>query len=69
VVYVFGATGDLEASEFVPGLIEVSLYRGLVAGELGEGVRLVGIPDKRSAERCRFGVFLAFISQAFERAS
>ena len=34
------------------GLVEVPLYRGLVARALGESVRLVGIPHKGSDE-CR----------------
>ena len=39
-------SGGLEALEFVQRLIEASLYRCFVAGELREGVSLVGTPDK-----------------------
>ena len=47
-----GTAVGLQALKFVYGLVEAPLYRGLVAGELGESVRLVGIPDAGSAE-CR----------------
>src|SRR5215212_5233230 len=46
-----GAAGGLEALKFVPGLVEPALYPCFVAGEFGEGVRCVCIPDKGSAER------------------
>lgn len=36
-----GVASSLEALEFVQGLVETSLYWGLIAGELGECVRLV----------------------------
>ena len=38
------------------GLVEAPLYRGLVAGELGEGVRLVRISNEGLPERSGFGV-------------
>jgi hypothetical protein len=41
----------LEALEFVQGFVEASLYLGLVAGELREGVRFVGVPDGGADER------------------
>ena len=50
--------GCLEALEFVQGLIEAALYGRLVAGELREGVCLVCIPDKGSAERGGLRVLL-----------
>src|SRR5215212_8109466 len=46
-----GAAGGLEVLKFVPGLVEPALYPCFVAGEFGEGVRCVCIPDKGSAER------------------
>src|SRR5215208_4367656 len=45
-----GAAGGLETLQLVIGLVESPLYSRLVAGELGEGVRRVCIPDKGSAE-------------------
>jgi hypothetical protein len=44
------ATGGLQALEFVQGLVEASLYRGLVAGELREGVSLQGVLHKAQAK-------------------
>jgi hypothetical protein len=48
-----GLAGGLEALEFVQGLEEASLYRGLVAGELRESVALVGIRHEGVTEHCR----------------
>ena len=45
--------------QLVQGLVEAALYRGLVAGELGEGVRLVCIPNKGLPERGGFAVSYA----------
>ena len=45
--------GGLEALEFVQGLEEAALYRGLVAGELRESVALVGIRHEGVTEHCR----------------
>ena len=44
-----GSTGGLQALEFVQRLIKPPLYGGLVAGELGEGVCLIGIANKGPA--------------------
>src|SRR5215203_2628702 len=44
------AAAGLEALEFVQCFIEAALYRGLVAGELGEGVRAVAVPYERQTE-------------------
>jgi hypothetical protein len=41
----------LETLKLVQGLVEALPYRCFVAGELGEGVSLVCIPDEGSAER------------------
>jgi hypothetical protein len=43
--------GGLEALEFVKGLVEAPFYTRFVAGELGEGVYLFGIPLEGAAER------------------
>src|SRR5215211_5780769 len=43
------AAAGLEALEFVQCFIEAALYRGLVAGELGKGVRFVRVADEGSA--------------------
>ena len=40
------AAGGLETLKLVQGLIDASLYRRFVAGEFGEGVSSVSIPDK-----------------------
>ena len=54
----FGAAGGLETLELVQGLIKAALYGHLVAGELGEGVRFVGVSDKGPAERGGLCVFV-----------
>src|SRR5215208_2720603 len=41
--------GGLEALEFVHRFVEAALDRSLVAGELGEGVRIVRVVDEGSA--------------------
>jgi hypothetical protein len=43
--------GGLETLKLVQGLVETLPYRRFVAGELGEGVGLVCIPDEGSPER------------------
>src|SRR5215216_4485695 len=43
------AAGGLEALEFVQRFVEAALDRSLVAGELGEGVRIVRVVDEGSA--------------------
>jgi len=45
----FPPTGRLEALQLVKGFVEAPLYRGLIAGELGEGVCSIGTPDKGEA--------------------
>ena len=52
------AAGGLKALEFVQGPVEAALYVGLVAGELGKGVRFIRVPDKGSAEGGSFLVLL-----------
>ena len=42
---------DLEALELVQRPIEAPLHGGLVAGELGEGVRAVAVPYEGQTER------------------
>ena len=64
-----GAAGSLEALEFVQGLVEAALYRGFVAGELGEGVHCIGVTDETSAEAAVSVSSLAFISRNLERDS
>jgi len=65
--FASGASGSLEALEFVQCLVETPLYRGLVAGELGEGVRLACIPNKGLPERGGFGVSHALKLSGFVR--
>jgi hypothetical protein len=45
------APGGLSALELVQRPVDLPLYSGLVTGELGEGVRFVGVPDEGSAKR------------------
>jgi hypothetical protein len=47
---------SLEALELVQRLVEAPLHRGLVAGELGEGVRAVAIPYEGQTERRRIRI-------------
>jgi hypothetical protein len=56
------ASGSLEALEFVQAFVKASLYHGLIAGELREGVRFVGVPDGGSDERGALASCLAFSS-------
>src|SRR5829696_114473 len=44
----------LQALEFVQCSVEAALDRGLVAGELGKGVRAVRVADERLAQRGGF---------------
>ncbi len=46
-----GVAGGLKALELVEGPVEAPLCGGLVAGELGEGIRFVCIPLEGSSER------------------
>lgn len=55
---LISAAGGLETLELVQGLIKAALYGHLVAGELGEGVRFVGVSDKGPAERGGLCVFV-----------
>src|SRR5215211_4508870 len=48
---VGGNTGGLQALEFVQGLVEAPLYGCLVARELGEGVRILGVPGEGTTKR------------------
>ena len=41
-----GAAGGLQALQLVQGVVEAPLYGGLVARELEEGVRPLGVPDE-----------------------
>ena len=36
----------MEALQFVQSFVEAALYRGLVTGELGEGVRSIRVSDE-----------------------
>src|SRR5918998_4852399 len=53
-----GATCGLETLKLVQGLVEATPYPLFVAGEFGEGVRLVCVAHEGPTERGGLGVFL-----------
>ena len=65
----FGATSGLKALELVEGFVESLFQVGLVAGELREGVRPIGVPDEGSAERGGLrvlpGLYLLCLGEGF----
>jgi hypothetical protein len=64
-----GGASGLQSLEFVQGLVEATLYAGLVARELGEGIGAVGVPAKVRPSAVFSASCLTLISWALRRAS